>query len=56
MQYRNECARNYRVIRHANGSLEQYPTGLNRGGFPNRRIFDSFIPPREGGGGDGAFR
>lgn len=21
MQYRNECARNYRVIRHANGSL-----------------------------------
>ncbi len=26
------------------------------GGFPNRLSSDSWFPPREGGGGDGAFR
>jgi hypothetical protein len=34
--------------------LEQFPSEMNRRGFPNRPVDDSCSPPREGGGGDGA--
>ena|SRR5208337_4769243 len=49
------------VVRRHIGMVFQQPRAVSErtestGGFPNRLSSDSWFPPREGGGGDGAFR